>query len=82
VINTVVIIILLAGFGQYDPTQYNTHYLDEVWRISFAVGLVPILLAVTYRCAAELLVTLSELSTARWLLLCASLSFAFAHHYQ
>jgi MFS family permease len=40
-INTMVLVILMAAAGQYNP-PYNPGRLDWVWRVSYGIGLIPI----------------------------------------
>lgn len=47
-VNTAVLCILMAAFGQTGST-YNHSSLDAVWRISFGVGLVPVTGMLIYR---------------------------------
>jgi hypothetical protein len=47
-VNTAVLCILLAIFGQ-TGAAYNSNSLDAVWRISFGVGLVPVTGMLVYR---------------------------------
>jgi hypothetical protein len=53
-VNTAVICILLAGFGQ-TTREYNRGALAAVWRLSFAAGLAPLAGMAAYRllCARE-----------------------------
>ncbi|CAL8462225.1 g1756 [Coccomyxa elongata] len=47
-VNTAVLCILLAIFGQ-TGSKYNHHALDAVWRISFGIGLIPVTFMLIYR---------------------------------
>jgi MFS family permease len=47
-VNTAVLCILLAAFGQ-TGNKYNHKSLDAVWRISFGVGLIPVTGMLFYR---------------------------------
>ena len=40
-VNTLVLVILLALFGQFGPV-YDADQLEIVWRLSFILGLAPI----------------------------------------
>ncbi|GAQ81563.1 phosphate transporter [Klebsormidium nitens] len=48
VANVIVLMILLAAFNQNGPT-YDPTRLDWVWRLSFAVGLIPIFIMLYIR---------------------------------
>ncbi len=47
-VNTAILCILLAIFGQ-TTNKYNHHSLDAVWRISFGLGLIPVTGMLLYR---------------------------------
>ena len=47
-VNTAILCILLAIFGQTGG-KYNHHSLDAVWRISFGLGLIPVTGMLVYR---------------------------------
>ena len=47
-INTAVICILLAIFGQTGK-HYNNRSLEAVWRLSFGLGLIPVTAMLIYR---------------------------------
>ena len=47
-VNTAILCILLAIFGQ-TGSKYNHYALDAVWRISFGLGLIPVTGMLVYR---------------------------------
>ena len=47
-INTMVLVILMAAFGQYHK-PYNTKSLEIVWRLSYALGCIPLVFMVIWR---------------------------------
>ncbi|KAG2495268.1 hypothetical protein HYH03_006541 [Edaphochlamys debaryana] len=47
-VNTAVIIAILAGFGQYGP-PYDSYALEVTWRLSYAIGLIPLISILLYR---------------------------------
>jgi hypothetical protein len=47
-VNTAVLCILLAAFGQ-TSSKYNHNSLNAVWRISFGIGLIPVTTMLLYR---------------------------------
>ena len=53
-VNTAVIALLLAMFGQFGP-DYSPGELETVWRLSFILGLAPI---AGVRCTIQALVEL------------------------
>lgn len=46
--NTMVLVVLLAAFGE-TKAPYNTKQLGDVWRISYAIGLIPIIIMLVWR---------------------------------
>ncbi len=46
--NTMVLVVLLAIFVENEP-PYSTGRLNNVWRISYAIGLVPIIVMLVWR---------------------------------
>ncbi|GAQ81972.1 phosphate transporter [Klebsormidium nitens] len=48
VVNVCVLLFLLACFGQWGPT-YDPTKLDWVWRLSFAFGLIPVMIMLYIR---------------------------------
>ncbi|PNW71997.1 hypothetical protein CHLRE_16g686750v5 [Chlamydomonas reinhardtii] len=48
VVNTAVIIAIMAGFGQYGA-PYSNHALEVTWRLSYAIGLIPLISILLYR---------------------------------
>ena len=46
--NTMVLVVLLAAFGE-TKTPYDTKQLDDVWRISYGIGLIPIIIMLVWR---------------------------------
>ncbi|GLI58503.1 hypothetical protein VaNZ11_000236 [Volvox africanus] len=47
-VNTAVIIAIMAGFHQYGP-KYDNHALEVSWRLSYAIGLIPLIGILLYR---------------------------------
>lgn len=47
-VNTAIICILLAIFGQ-TGSHYNNRSLEAVWRLSFGLGLIPVTAMLIYR---------------------------------
>ncbi|GFR43042.1 hypothetical protein Agub_g4047 [Astrephomene gubernaculifera] len=47
-VNTAVIIAIMAGFHQYGA-PYNKHDLEVTWRLSYAIGLIPLVGIMLYR---------------------------------
>ncbi|GLC45588.1 hypothetical protein PLESTB_000874300 [Pleodorina starrii] len=47
-VNTAVIIAIMAGFNQYGPT-YDKHSLEVTWRLSYAIGMIPLVGILLYR---------------------------------
>ncbi|KAG2425952.1 hypothetical protein HXX76_013325 [Chlamydomonas incerta] len=47
-INTAVIIAIMAGFHQYHP-PYSSYALEVTWRLSYAIGLIPLISILLYR---------------------------------
>ena len=45
-VNTLVLVILMAAFGQTSST-YNTTSLKWVWRLSYGIGLIPLVFMVS-----------------------------------
>lgn len=46
--NTMVLVVLLAAFGE-NAAPYNTKQLGDVWRISYGIGLIPIITMLVWR---------------------------------
>ncbi len=46
--NTMVLVVLLACFHE-NKAPYQTSHLNDVWRISYAIGLVPIITMLVWR---------------------------------
>ncbi|KAL0027711.1 hypothetical protein WJX79_010856 [Trebouxia sp. C0005] len=46
--NTMVLVVLLACFHE-NKSPYHTSHLNDVWRISYAIGLVPIITMLMWR---------------------------------
>lgn len=47
-VNTMILVILMAAFGQYDK-PYNKTSLEWVWRLSYGLGLVPLVFMTIWR---------------------------------
>ncbi|KXZ53070.1 hypothetical protein GPECTOR_8g63 [Gonium pectorale] len=47
-VNTAVIIAIMAGYGQYNK-PYDHHALEVTWRLSYAIGLIPLIGILLYR---------------------------------
>ncbi|KXZ43854.1 hypothetical protein GPECTOR_79g133 [Gonium pectorale] len=47
-VNTAVIIAIMAGFHQYSA-PYDNHALEVTWRLSYAIGLIPLIGIMLYR---------------------------------
>ncbi|GIL71055.1 hypothetical protein Vretifemale_1695 [Volvox reticuliferus] len=47
-VNTAVIIAIMAGFQQYGP-KYDSYALEVSWRLSYAIGLIPLISILLYR---------------------------------
>ncbi|EFJ43350.1 proton/phosphate symporter [Volvox carteri f. nagariensis] len=47
-VNTAVIIAIMAGFHQYSK-PYSTYALEVTWRLSYAIGLIPLIGIFLYR---------------------------------
>ena len=46
--NTMILVVLLAAFGE-TKAPYNTKQLGDVWRISYGIGLIPIIIMLVWR---------------------------------
>ena len=46
--NTMVLVVLLAAFGE-NKAPYNQKQLGDVWRISYGIGLIPIIIMLVWR---------------------------------
>ena len=47
-VNTLVLVILMAAFNQYNP-PYSYNSLNIVWRLSYALGLIPLIFMCIWR---------------------------------
>ncbi|KAG2435777.1 hypothetical protein HXX76_006973 [Chlamydomonas incerta] len=47
-VNTAVIIAIMAGYHQYSA-PYDNHALEVTWRLSYAIGLIPLIGILLYR---------------------------------
>ena len=46
--NTMILVLLLACFGQ-SAAPYQANRLNDIWRISYAVGIAPIITMLVWR---------------------------------